>query len=295
MTDFMKTMFLCSVLSFALPSCGDEEGAEGSTDTGQADISRGRDLGGTDTGQDVGGGDTGQDVGGGDTGQDMESDTGTDTPDEVAEETGTDTGGACVAPGAGDLVVNEVLAAPAMGASGDANCDGTRNGVDDEFIELVNTTAGCLDIAGVLINKTGAVPLSHAFEDGSVVEAGGAMVIFGGAPDQAPVFDGTSSSSEAFCVDLTGCATAIQRAGQGALGLPNSQDTITISLGAVTLDTYAYGGTSGITPTDGESMVRSPEVTGDFVTHTSVNAAQPQSPGTRADGTPFVTQTGCDP
>ncbi len=295
--------------------CGDDDpSVTTDPDTGEADESRERDLGNADTGDedsttedtvtgedtvsnDMAPDNTTEDVA--DTSEDVAEETVEDmaeeTVEDAAEETEEDTSVSCNEPLVGDLLINEVLAAPASGAAGDSNCDGTRNGVDDEFIELVNNTSSCLNLANVTINKTGAVPLNHAFPDGTVVEANGAIVVFGGPPGGAAVFDGTSTSSEPHCVDLSGCSVPMQLASQGALAFPNAEDTITIKLGATIIDTYSYGGDSGNTPTDGESMVRNPDVEHSFVTHTSINAGLRQSPGTQTNGTAFVELGGCDP
>ena len=311
MSTQLRSLFLCSLIT-GLPQavgCADDDPTEsGESDTGQPDESRGRDLGSNDAGSDDG--DASEDAAVDNGSTDVAADGNTedaaeevaDTTHEDGEEEVADTHEVrpdifegCVAPIPGELVINEVLAAPATGGAGDSNCDGTRNGVDDEFIELVSTHSGCLDLSGVTINKTGAVPLNHTFVAETFVQPGGAIVVFGGPPGGVAVFDGSSASAEPHCVDLSGCSVPMQLASQGALALPNAEDTITITLGATTLDTYAYGGDSGNTPTNGESMVRNPEVSGNFATHTSVNPGLRQSPGTRADGTPFVTLSGCDP
>ena len=46
------------------------------------------------------------------------------------------------------FVLNEVLYDPPSGSPGDANGDGTRDANDDEFVELVNSSATSLDISG---------------------------------------------------------------------------------------------------------------------------------------------------
>src|SRR5262249_8203187 len=46
------------------------------------------------------------------------------------------------------LVVNEVLAGPSAGKDGDANLGGARDGSQDEFIGLVNSTSAAMNISG---------------------------------------------------------------------------------------------------------------------------------------------------
>ncbi|HEX8089040.1 MAG TPA: lamin tail domain-containing protein, partial [Blastocatellia bacterium] len=52
----------------------------------------------------------------------------------------------------GSLAINEYMADPPPGPVGDANGDGVRDAAQDEFIELVNTTAAPLDISGFTIS-----------------------------------------------------------------------------------------------------------------------------------------------
>jgi len=88
----------------------------------------------------------------------------------------------CVPTVAGDaegLVVNEILADPAFELAGDANADGVRSSVDDEFVELVNAglTELCLD--GWILTDAGN-PERHRFPLGSRLGPGESLVVFGG-------------------------------------------------------------------------------------------------------------------
>ena len=49
---------------------------------------------------------------------------------------------------AATIVINEILADPAADLAGDANGDGVRGTYDDEFVEIVNSSAGSIDLSG---------------------------------------------------------------------------------------------------------------------------------------------------
>jgi uncharacterized protein (TIGR03437 family) len=169
------------------------------------------------------------------------------------------------------LLINEILADPPDGLAGDSNRDGTRDGDDDEFVELVNNSNAPVDISGVIISD--ATTNHFTFPANTILAAGRAVVVFGGGspPVNDPAFGGalifTTSS----------------------LGLANSGDTVTIKIllsgTNVVIDTKTYAAEGG----DNQSLTRSPDVTGSFVKHTVATNSDGRlfSPGTRADGTPF--------
>lgn len=163
------------------------------------------------------------------------------------------------------IVINEIHADPASDLTGDANGDGTRSSGDDEFVELVNTGAGPLDLAGWTLSD--GAGLRHVFPAGTVLAAGQAIVVFGGG---APTGDFGAS--------------LVQTASSGSLSLNNSGDTVTLAdtLAAV-IATLTYGSTGG----DNQSLTRSPDLTGEFVKHSTVDTAL-FSPGTEVDGGYFV-------
>ena len=76
------------------------------------------------------------------------------------------------------LIINEFLASPPTGPSGDANGDGIRDSADDEFVEIVNTGATPLNVGGFSINDATAV--RFIFPPNTVIPAGEAAVVFGG-------------------------------------------------------------------------------------------------------------------
>ncbi len=188
-----------------------------------------------------------------------------------------------VAPAAGDIKINEFLAAdgPATGGT-DSNCDGIFTGTDDEFIELVNVSNKTLDLTGLTIKDGGApqatppVPPQLAFTfapaaTGSMTLAPGKAVVVwaGGAPN---------------CPGVTNWFTAPPT--QHTLRLNDGGDTITLATGAANPVTVAQV----IYPaqTVGTSSNLSPDVTGTtYALHTTLNATVKASPGKHANGTAF--------
>ena len=166
------------------------------------------------------------------------------------------------------LVLNEVLYDPPPGADGDANGDGVRDAFDDEFVEVYNTSSSIpLDLSGYVyfdedVFETGRV--RHTMPEGTVVEPGESIVVFGG---------GTPSS------DIPG---VVQTASSGRLSLANAGDSFTLrNAYDMEITTFTHTGT-----TDNESMTRDPEFTGDFVAHSTISS-ELFSPGRQADGDPL--------
>jgi hypothetical protein len=104
------------------------------------------------------------------------------------------------------LIINEVCANPS--SVYDSNEDGECNSSADEFIEIVNTTTGAVNLAGCMIYD--AQQLRHLFSS-VVVPSGGCVVVFGG---------GSLSNF---------WASPAQLASSGALGINNSPpETMTL-------------------------------------------------------------------
>ncbi len=167
------------------------------------------------------------------------------------------------------VVINEFLADPATGISGDANGDGTRDASDDEFIEIVNVSGADLDVSGWSISD--GVQVRHTFPAGSVIPADCAAVVFGG-----------DTPTGAFG------SAVVQTASTGSLGLNNGGDTLLLDDGGSSTLEYVYGSEGG----NDQSLTREPDVTGTFVLHSNAAASGGVlfSPGTQLDGTPF---SGC--
>jgi hypothetical protein len=181
-----------------------------------------------------------------------------------------------ITPAPSKLTIHELLADPhSETVLGDANCDDVRDAGDDEFFEFVNT--GGLDIDLSLATVADATATRHTFADGTVLAPGQVLVLYGGGAPH------TGTAGQAWCAALP-ANVQTDTAGTGALALNNTGDTVTVSLpSGVTLLTLAYG--SSPAPDADQSLVRSPEITGDFTHHGSVlGTIGLHSPGFTADG-----------
>ncbi len=173
------------------------------------------------------------------------------------------------------FIINEVLFDPPSGSSGDANGDGTRSASADEFIEFVNDSDQSVDLSGYTVfDATNLMTMTprHTFPANTVIAPGEVYVLFGG---------GTPSGS------FGGATVATSTTGN--LNLSNGGDVITIldTNGNVfiTFDTSTDG--NGIDFGSDQSVTRSPDLTGNFVLHTTSNGSLLFSPGTQADGNAF--------
>ncbi len=158
------------------------------------------------------------------------------------------------------LIINEVLADPPLGLEGDANRDGLRHGVEDEFIELINVSTKALDISGWSIAD--AVTVRHVFPFPTSVAPGEVIVVFGGGQPQ-----------------VEGVRTFVST----GLALNNSGDHVQLldGTGAV-IDALNYGAEGG----QKRSLTRAIDAdpTSDFVQHPGELS---YSAGTRHDGSRF--------
>ncbi|PAU95707.1 hypothetical protein CK503_01205 [Aliifodinibius salipaludis] len=158
-----------------------------------------------------------------------------------------------------DIVINEIYANPADGS-------GARTG---EFIEFVNNQDSDIDISGWKVFQES--DLKHTFPDGTVLPGNRALVLFSGDDD----------------VNTEGNygGALIQRSSESAtLSLDNGGDIIRLedSEGndVINLDYPSAN--------NNESIVRDPEITGDFVDHSTVSDKSILlSPGTKVDGKAF--------
>jgi hypothetical protein len=184
------------------------------------------------------------------------------------------TGTAPVAPAAGELEINEFLAADGGSTNGgvDSNCDGLKTNSDDEFIELVNVSAKTLDLTGVTIADALGVKFTFAPQGtGSLTLAPNkAVVVWGGGTPACP-----------------GVTNFFINGIKHTLSLNDAGDTITVATGGttpVTIATTTYGAA-----TIGKSFNLSPDVTGTtYALHASVaGAVGDYSPGKKVDGSAF--------
>lgn len=179
-------------------------------------------------------------------------------------------------PGCIPLIINEVLFDPAgtttTDLDGDANGDGVRDALNDEFIEFYNNSSTPLDISGYTISDAAA--LRHTFPASTIIPANKMLVVFGG---------GTPTGSFG--------GSTVQTASTGDLNLTNGGDVITIenTNGDVVL-IYASSGT-GINHGSNQSVTRSPDFTGSFALHTDANASLLFSPGLLINGSTLSINT----
>ena len=181
-----------------------------------------------------------------------------------------------------DIVINEVLADPPDGITGDANHDGVRDSSQDEFVELVNSTTHDIDISGYQFlvrnsNTTADGTPRHVFAGCTILPAGTAIVVFGGGnPDpNNSIFAGAQ----------------IVKASSGGLSLINGGAVITLKDSANSvINFFEYGGSTGLDGDANQSLTRSPDLNGVFTLHQSAigSGAAGFSPGTHIDSTPFV-------
>ncbi|MGK0185130.1 MAG: hypothetical protein ACI9R3_000905 [Verrucomicrobiales bacterium] len=168
------------------------------------------------------------------------------------------------------IVVNEVY--PAVdNFNGDANGDGEIVNSLDEFVELVNASSEPYDLSGFTLQD--AATVRHTFPEGSVVDPGCAVVVFGGGNIQEGLL-------EEFGNALVQKANGANEFG---LSLNNSGDYVTIR----NLDDIEVAGASwgAVNFADG-SLTRSPDITGDFDFHPFVGF-DTFGPGYDLNGDPF--------
>jgi endonuclease/exonuclease/phosphatase family metal-dependent hydrolase len=173
------------------------------------------------------------------------------TPSDVSDAPFTIT---LAPPPVGRVFLNEIL----------ANEPGSD--VTGEFVELVNSGTGDVDLSGWTIAD--ATQVRHVFAAGTVLRAGRALVVFGGAAGIP-----------------AGLANAVA-ASTGSLNLANGGDTVTLASPAGAVDSFTYP--AALAGTDGVSMNRSPDgsATGTFVLHSTLSTL-PRSPGTRVNSAAF--------
>lgn len=164
------------------------------------------------------------------------------------------------------IIINEVYADVAVSLIGDANGDGIRSAREDEFIELFNNDSLPVNLSGLqlIIDQT----IKHEFAEGLIVPPKAFLVIFGGGNPNG--FFGRS---------------LVFLASSGSLGLSNAGSSISLQTNeGIIFDSLTYAETN-----IDASLVRTPEFTGDFLSHTERPDAfgLPYSPGTLTNSFPF--------
>ncbi|MDQ8188215.1 lamin tail domain-containing protein [Pelagicoccus sp. SDUM812002] len=160
---------------------------------------------------------------------------------------------------------------------GDSNGDGFRDGSGDDFVEIVNFEDYPVDISGWTISDD--LGIRHQFEEGSVIGAGRAIVVFGGG-NPTGVFGGAT----------------IQKSSSGLLAFNSNRPEIAslvARLGGLveTVDLLIDGDIYPVEP-NGGSIHRSQGVAGaDFTIHSQISGANNTlfSPGTLPNGQPYFT------
>ncbi len=167
------------------------------------------------------------------------------------------------------LAINEIYADDRDDANGDE--EGALDGPGlDEFVELLNVTDATLDLSGHALRD--AVAERHVFPEGTVVDPGCAIVVFGGGG----VDEGNNP--------LFGGATVQKANGSNEFGLSlnNAGDTVRV-MNPEGLEVIGFRYESA---TDA-SWVRQPDGDGAFVSHLDAGGLFLSSPGYTIDGEPF--------
>lgn len=166
------------------------------------------------------------------------------------------------------LVLNEVFFAVGNTLKNDANRDGSVVGLsDDEFVEFVNTSNAPLDISGYKIYNSISfkkLPVTdvpeHKVANGTIIPAGGIYVVFGGG-DLSKIRKDFNK-------------TIFHKASTGAFSFNNINDQVQVLKSGDTNKSNALISFDArkkfLAVNFFQSMVRSPNITGDFVRHWEV-------------------------
>ena len=165
------------------------------------------------------------------------------------------------------FLINEVNYDPASDAPGDANGDGTRSPLDDEFIEFFNS-GSALDLSGYTLSD--ADQIRHTFPQGTRLPVNAVLVVFGG---------GTPTGAFGGAI--------VQTASEGQLNMSNSGDVMTLA--DPSGDPVLTFDVEPLSNNPNESYTRNPDLTGEFEQHAGLDAANGAlfSPGTKLDGSSF--------
>ncbi|CAN5242765.1 hypothetical protein BH23VER1_BH23VER1_12360 [soil metagenome] len=166
------------------------------------------------------------------------------------------------------LVVNEVYAAAEI----DVNGDGIASQTADEFVEIVNASEAAIDLGGYTLRDlaalNGLTAAQHVFPDGTVLQEGRAIVVFGGG-------EGLQEGPNA---NFGGAIIQIRSSSQASgLDLDNNREIVSLQNPAgVEVAGAVFGDTNGL-----GAVTRDPDIVGEFTTSFP-------TPGYRVDGTtPF--------
>ena len=169
------------------------------------------------------------------------------------------------------LVINEILPNPrnAAGLYLDSNQDGITNVFDDEFIELLNTSATSIDLAGFWISESNTNIRRHVFAP-YILPPGGSIVVFGGGS----------------LLNFSNPPAQIATGGGLSLNNNDPETVYLFSPQTTQVDQVSYLLTASH---DAISTVRNPDGTGTFTNHfLSTTNTRRASPGCRVNGEPFL-------
>jgi hypothetical protein len=169
------------------------------------------------------------------------------------------------------FVLNEVLYDPPSGNPGDANGDGIRDANDDEFVELVNSSATSLDISGYKLYDADRLSINtanHEFPANTILNPGQAVVVFGGGTP-------TGNFGGSLVFAASGQVLNLNNSGD-ILTIKNNNDSILFTFDVTVLSNNPN-----------ESYTRFPDLYGNFTQHDSASTGILFSPGTKSDGTNF--------
>ena len=167
-----------------------------------------------------------------------------------------------------NIVISEFLADPANGIAGDANRDGVRNSIQDEFVELFNPGSETKDLS--LWSLWDLTELRHKFSPGVLLPSNEFLTVFGG---------GTPSN----ILGLVFVST------QGNLSLNNTSDKIFLknALGVIE-DSVTYGSQAN----QDQSLSRLADGTGPWMLHSKISTqGYLFSPGSGPNGERPETKT----
>ena len=181
------------------------------------------------------------------------------------------------------LVINEVYYAvnsSLLDANGDGTADTTSPASTDEFIEIVNVSPHSLQLDDLQLRSSSRGTL-HTFPQGTLLESGQALVVFGGGNlDQGTRADAFGTAEIQFA----------NGAGTGGLGLEDTGDSVSLLS-----DIEGEGEYHGVLlpdqsalPTAGSlTLATDANPTSGYIPHTVAGPA-PFSPGCKTDGSPFL-------
>lgn len=170
------------------------------------------------------------------------------------------------------VILNEILYDPSnSGLAGDANGDGVYAQSEDEFLEFVNLSTQSIDLSGYKIYDAENLAINtpnHTIPANTIIGPGEALVVFGGGTPTGTFGGATVQTSTSGDLNLNNSGDVFY------LHDPGDQEVLQLDI-------------EPLSNNPNESYTRDPDLTGDFVQHSSVVPGVLFSPGTKSDGTPF--------